>query len=146
MKSNAYRPETIVHTIMTVVPTPAANTNFDIPDSVLPSGEYDISLYVNATATGTTTTLAAHALHADGTENDSAFDIVEPHDTASAALFTLTGGASQEKVIVNVVGQDSGVLTKQPVSLINGLRIKLVVGTAIAAEPMSVTVVATRKY
>ena len=137
MSSRIYRPETVVRTVATVVPS--ANATVDIS---LPAGAYRLALIVTSSVTGTTTTVALHALNSVGTKNTLSFRGYEPDDSAPVALLTCPAGASVQ--YMSFVGHAGAAPADLPVALSNGLQVAIVKGGATTGEALNIELLATR--
>lgn len=139
----ALRPETIPYTVITTAPD--GDTNYDISTDVLPPGLYLITLFVDATVSGSTTNIQAVGLHSDGSANDITYRMAEPDDSGVIiAGLTLSGSGSKEEHILQVLGAATGIVGFTETHLINGLRIVLTVGDATEGEALSVKMLASR--
>jgi len=145
--TNNYPSTTLVKELATVIPTPAANTNYDWTDVNLQPGLYDIALYVTCTLTGTTSDLQVFALDDDGNAVGEAFYLNDTADTAGVTTYELAGGGAQEVHLLHVLAGPMAAavpLGHRGVLLLNGFRVTLTVGTAVAAEAFKVVAVAKR--
>ena len=112
----------------------------------LPPGSYVISLTVNASLTGTTTTLGGFKAYADPLQTrncTSPFNGVLPTAAAVSASVTFPA-AGIGKFIQLVPTSASATAASGSITLPHGLRILVTRGTAAAGEKFEVVVAATK--
>jgi hypothetical protein len=137
--SSQYRPEAVVHQVVSVVP--AANATYTVS---LAPGNWHLSMAVFSSVTGTTTDVTVRA-YTDAAQTQVAaadFQLTEPDDTALTTNISLA--ASTYGQIVHIHPNAAGVPIVNSVVLPYGLQVGVTKGGATTGEKLEVTLCAVR--
>jgi len=125
-----------------VAVAPGSNSTFDV---VLPTGHYFLSLAIKEAVTGTTTDATIQRLIKPQDASASVVSTVDlPFYLSTGVILTTLAIDTITNDIVQILPSSDLLNAGVPVALSGGLRVTLVNGTAVAAETMELTLIATQ--